>query len=224
MQSTRESAVEKVKRQLEEDINNGVRAPGEPLDESKLMAQFNVSRTPVRTAILQLASHGLITIVPRSGTFVATMSPQQLLSMLEVLAELEAVSAKLCARRLSNEGREKLKSVHADAERIANDGDVAAYEAYNAEWHRLIYEGSLNAYLTEQILVLRRRTKVYRHSVFQEHGRIKISYADHGKVLEAIVAGDGEEASRLMLDHISGSSKDFLKLLARLPAISEAAR
>jgi len=216
---TKESAVERVRRELEQEINSGIRPPGEPLDETELMTRFKVSRTPVRTAILQLASHGLITIVPRSGTYVARMSPQDLLSMLEVLAEMEAACVKLATRRMLAEDREKLKALHAEAEAAANSEDATAYERYNVAWHGIIYAASLNAYLTEQILSIRRRTKVYRRSVFQERGRIKTSYSDHGKILDAILADNPEEAHRLMLEHISGSSKDFLELLARIPGM-----
>lgn len=219
VEKVRQSAVEKVRRELENEINDGTRPPGEPLDETELMTRFKVSRTPVRTAILQLASHGLITIIPRSGTYVARMSPQDLLSMLEVLAEMEAASAKLATRRMSLDARKKLKALHEQAEVFANDEDAASYDRYNAELHGLIYAGSLNSYLTGHILSIRRRTKVYRRSVFQEPGRIKTSYIDHGKIVDAIVAGNAEEAHRLMLEHISGSSKDFLELLARIPGL-----
>lgn len=219
MSLIRESAVERVRRELEHEIHHGIRPPGEPLDETELMARFKVSRTPVRTAILQLASHGLITIIPRSGTYVARMSPQDLLSMLEVLAEMEAASAKLATRRMALDDRKKLKVLHEAAEVFANNEDTVAYERYNAEWHGLIYAGSLNSYLTGQILSIRRRTKVYRRSVFQEPERIKTSYLDHGKIVDAIIAGNADDAHRFMLEHISGSSKDFLELLARIPGL-----
>ncbi|HJV80249.1 GntR family transcriptional regulator [Noviherbaspirillum sp.] len=217
MGSTRESAAETVRRELEAEINNGIRAPGEPLDEAELMERFKVSRTPVRTAILQLASHGLITILPRSGTYVARMSAQDLLSMLEVLAEMEASCAKLAARRMSAEDRQKLKELHAAAKGVADKEDAAAYDRYNQELHGLIYAASLNAYLSDLILSIRRRTKVYRRTVFQEPGRIRTSYAEHARIVDAIVAGNAAEAHEHMLAHISGSSKDFLELLAHIP-------
>lgn len=215
-----ESAVERVRTVLEEEIDNGVRAPGEPLDESELMARFKVSRTPVRTAILQLASHGLITIAPRSGTYVARMSAQELLSMLEVLAEMEAAAAQLATRRMTTEDRVKLKKLHEDARVIVEKEDNDAYDKYNAEWHGLIYAASLNSYLTKQILAIRRRTKVYRRSVFEEPERIQTSYADHSKICHAIISGNAEDAHRYMRAHISGSTSDFLQLLSRIPTLT----
>jgi DNA-binding GntR family transcriptional regulator len=217
MLPVKQSAVIKVRNALEEEINGGLRQPGEPLDERELMERFKVSRTPVRSAILQLASHGLITILPRSGTYVARMSAHDLLSMLEVLAELEAACAKLAARRLSTADRQELKTLHEKARLVAENQDNVAYDRYNSEWHGLIYSGSLNSYLREQILSIRRRTKVYRCSVFEEPNRIRTSYADHQKIVDAIVAGEPEQAHRHMLEHIAGSSKDFLELLAHIP-------
>lgn len=211
----------RVRNALEEEINSGLRQPGEPLDENELMERFKVSRTPVRSAILQLSSHGLITILPRSGTYVARMSAQDLLSMLEVLAELEAACAKLATRRFTTADRQKLKSLHDAARLCAEAEDTAGYDKYNAEWHGLIYAGCLNGYLRDQILAIRRRTKVYRRSVFEEPSRIKISYAEHQRITDAIVAGDAESAHRHMLEHIAGSTKDFLELLARLPGLEE---
>lgn len=217
MPPVKQSAVMRVRNALEEEINGGLRQPGEPLDENELMGRFKVSRTPVRSAILQLASHGLITILPRSGTYVARMSAHDLLSMLEVLAELEATCAKLAARRLSTANRQKLKALHEEARAVAEAEDNEAYDRYNAEWHGLIYAGCLNFYLRDQILSIRRRTKVYRRSVFEEPNRIRTSYSDHQKIVDAIIAGDPEQAHRHMLEHIAGSSKDFLELLAHIP-------
>jgi DNA-binding GntR family transcriptional regulator len=215
----KENAAERVRRELEKEINEGIRPPGEPLDELELMMRFSVSRTPVRTAILQLAAHGLITIIPRSGTFVARMSPQSLLSMLEVLAVMEAASARLAAERMSTRDRLALKALHESAEVYANNQDGDAYETYNAKWHGVIYDGSLNLYLKEQILFIRRRTKVYRQRVFQDPRRISTSYIEHGKVCDAICSGNAEDAHRHMFDHIAGSTKDFLKLLSWAPGL-----
>lgn len=217
MSTANKSAVERVRAALEEEIQSGLRLPGEPLDETELMERFKISRTPVRSAILQLSSHGLITIVPRSGTYVARMSAQELLSMLEALAEMEAACAYLAARRMSAEDRQKLKEIHAEAKIFAENRDTVSYERYNQNWHGLIYASSLNSYLQEQILSLRRRTKVYRRSVFQEPNRIETSYANHCRITDAILAGNADDARHHMLEHISGSSKDFLELLARVP-------
>jgi len=213
-----ESAAARVRRQLEEDINNGVYLPGDPLDDTALISRFGVSRTPVRDAILQLAERGLVTILPRSGTYVARMSMQELLSMLEVLAELEASCAKLAAKRMTFGDRQALAQLHEEARACTDAGDVHAYAQYNASLHGSIYAGCLNVYLAEQIKQIRRRTQIYRRNIFQQPGRIDISYAEHGRIVEAIFNGRSEEAYGAMHDHLTNSAKDFLALLSRAPA------
>jgi DNA-binding GntR family transcriptional regulator len=216
--ATPESAAARVRRQLEQDINNAVYLPGDALDDRELMERFKVSRTPVRDAILQLAEHGLVTIVPRSGTYVARMSIQELLAMLEVLAELEASCAKLAARRMTLEDRETLVAMHVRARDVTEKKEVSDYTQYNAGLHGLIYAGCLNTYLAEQIRYIRRRTQIYRRNVFQEPRRMDVSYADHDRIVNAIVNGRSDDAYTAMHAHISNSGKDLLELLGRTPA------
>ncbi len=84
---------------LEDRILTGDIRPGARLDEAALAVEFNVSRTPVRQALFQLAATGLIEHIPHRGAFAAEIGPQQLSEMFEVIAELEALCARNCARR-----------------------------------------------------------------------------------------------------------------------------
>ena len=70
-----------LRRRLEREILSGRLSPGEKLDETKLAQRFKVSRTPVREALLQLASVGLVDMRPRQGAVVAACTVQQLLQM-----------------------------------------------------------------------------------------------------------------------------------------------
>ncbi|MCG8359901.1 MAG: GntR family transcriptional regulator, partial [Kiloniellales bacterium] len=84
---------DELRQDLEAEIFAGRLAPGQRLDESKLAARFGVSRTPVREALLQLASIGLVEMRPRQGAVVAAVTIRRLLQMFEVMAELEAFCA-----------------------------------------------------------------------------------------------------------------------------------
>ena len=75
--------------QLEQDIVTGTLRPGERLDEQSLAARFGVSRTPIREALMQLASAGLIELQPRRGAFVASLSLKEVIERFEVMAALE---------------------------------------------------------------------------------------------------------------------------------------
>ncbi|HBN49026.1 MAG TPA: GntR family transcriptional regulator, partial [Thalassospira sp.] len=95
-------------QKLERDIVTGVLKPGDKLDERSLSERFGVSRTPVREALQTLAGSGLVATMPRRGTIVASITVADLIEMFEVMAELEAMCARLAARRMARADIEKL--------------------------------------------------------------------------------------------------------------------
>ena len=95
---------ENLREALEEEVATGKLLPGAHLDEVELAKRFEMSRTPVREALRLLAGEGIRRIRPRRGTVVAQVSPQRLLEMFEVMAELETMCARLATRRMNRSG------------------------------------------------------------------------------------------------------------------------
>ena len=98
---------------LQEEIESGKLPPGSPLDERALAARFNVSRTPVREALQQLAAHNLLRIAPRQGVYVSRLSISRVRAIMESVGELEAMCAKLAARRVDDALRAELEAARA---------------------------------------------------------------------------------------------------------------
>ena len=103
MQIKTERPPSPVYTQLQEQIIDGHLKPGDELDEKLLAARFGVSRTPIREALLQLSSLGLVKMRPRRHAIVSALTVQQVIAMWEVLTELEGFCAALAARRMSPE-------------------------------------------------------------------------------------------------------------------------
>ena len=95
--------VQRMREQLEDDIVEGRLRPGEQLDIDEIAQRFSVSRTPVREALQQLEASGMVEVMPKRGTYVASISAARLIQMFEVMAELEAMCARLAARRADAE-------------------------------------------------------------------------------------------------------------------------
>lgn len=188
--------------QLEQDIVTGVLRPGERLDEQSLAARFCVSRTPIREALMQLASTGLVQLQARRGAFVASLGLREVIERFEVMAALEGACAALAARRLSDDERASLIEAHEACIREAASGDADAYYYANEQFHRRIYESSRNAYLAEQARQLHDRLKPYRRLQLRARSRVASSLAEHQAVVDALLAGDSERADRLLKDHI----------------------
>jgi DNA-binding GntR family transcriptional regulator len=196
------------------DIHEGRLLPGDALDEAQLAERFEVSRTPIREALLQLSAQGLVKIIPRSGIYVARLSLPELFAMFELLAELEGVCAKMAARRMNRDEVAALKAAHEAAKPAVEARDADAYAIANARFHEVLYNGCHNPFLKSQIEFIRKRTKVYRQNLFARTARIAISHQDHGRVLKAIEDGDPEAALKHMLDHIGVGGRDFTEYLS----------
>ncbi len=202
---------------LEQEIVTGQLAPGERLDEATLASRFGVSRTPVREALNQLASTGLVEVKPRRGAAVAAPGLKDLLEMFEVMAELEGLCGRLAARRMSGEERAALETAHEACRTCADDGEHDGYYAANVDFHEAIYAGCHNRFLTEQTRTLRNRLSPYRRIQLRRVDRVKESFAEHEAVLAAILDGNADEADRLLQSHVTVQGGSFADFVANLP-------
>ena len=205
-----------LKAQLEHEIIFGQLRPGERLDELSLAARFAVSRTPVREALLQLTSMGLVEMRPRRGAVVASIGLKDLLDMFEVMAELEGMCARLAARRISDQECVDMRNIHNQSKHAVDAGDFDAYYACNVRFHETLYAASRNSYLAEQTIALRNRLAPYRRSQLHQHGRLPGSFSEHKNILKAIEERDAARVEELMKQHLSaqgGSVQDFIATL-----------
>jgi DNA-binding GntR family transcriptional regulator len=205
-----------LRESIEEMIATGKFIPGQHLDETELALQYGVSRTPVREALIQLASMGLIVIRPRRGAVVAQIGPQQLVEMFEVMAEFEAMAGRLAARRMSNAEHAHLQKTHLACSHACTDDDSDTYFYQNELFHDAIYAGSHNSFLAEQARALHRRLRPYRRLQLRVRDRLASSYAEHEAVVQAILAGDGERTAALLRSHIMIQGQRFADLMAAL--------
>lgn len=197
---------ERIRIALADEITGGVLEPGQALDEQQIGDRFSASRTPVREAIRQLASANLVEIRPRRGAIVAGFTPERIVEMFEMTAEMEAMCVRLAAWRMTPLERSKLAALHRESEAMVDTGDIDAYDRMNWEFHRTIYEGTHNSFIAEQAIALRDRMAAFRRAQLREGGRLVHSRGEHGNVLEAIMRGDGEEAARCMRAHMFNAS------------------
>ena len=199
----------------------GELVPGVHLDETLLAEKFGVSRTPVREALIQLASMGLIVIRPRRGAVVAEIGPHQLVEMFEFMSELEATCGRLAARRMSDTEHSQLLAAHLACKGARDSNDPDDYFYRNEAFHHAIYDGSHNLFLANQARMLQRRLRPYRRLQLRVRNRVDKSFQEHDEVVQAIIAGDGETAAALLRAHVMVQGERFADLISSLPAISK---
>ncbi|WP_451979564.1 GntR family transcriptional regulator [Azospirillum endophyticum] len=210
---SRGTLAETLRRQLADDILDGRLLPGVRLDEQELAARFNVSRTPVREAFKLLAATGLVQLRPNKGVVVASITPERLAEMFEVMGEIEAACARLAARRMTEAERKALSALHAEAGTLAQAGEREAYDQMNTRFHSSIYAGAHNAFMEETAQAIRQRLRPFRHAQFRVTGRLTLSWLEHDAVVRAILCSDGEAAYHAMRIHVTavgGASADYV--------------
>jgi DNA-binding GntR family transcriptional regulator len=211
---------DQIRMRIESAIASGELLPGDAIDDVALAHHYKVSRTPVREALLQLQAQGILTSTPRGGSMVAKMNLQQLLSLWELLAELEGIAVRLACERMTNDDLKALMKVHRSSKKIADKEDMDGWQEANLKFHEIIYEGARNPFLRQEVLRIRSRTGIYRRHAFGALGRIKSSYDQHEKIVNAVEKRDADAASLCMADHMrpgrdSKTLNDFIMSLPR---------
>ena len=214
MSSENPTLTEKLATAIADGILDGTFKPGMHLDEVSLAHQHGVSRTPVREALRQLTTSGLIDMRPRRGAVVSKATQEQVESLFVAMAEMEATCARLCALSMTPVERRRLQARHEAMTELAGSGDPDAYSNANVAFHSAIYAGARNVLLAEFAMGLRRRVGPFRRAQFRVAGRLARSNQEHDAVVRAILAGDASAAHAAMLHHVSLVEDAFEALAA----------
>src|SRR4051812_36997933 len=182
MQAENPTLTEKLASAIADSILDGTLRPGERLDELTLARQHGVSRTPVREALRQLTTSGLIDMRPRKSAVVSKATPQQIENLFVAMAEMEATCARLAALSMTPIERRRLQARQEDMLALADAGDPDAYSDANVAFHSAIYAGAHNEPLADYAMSLRRRVGPFRRAQFRMAGRLTRSNQEHGAV------------------------------------------
>jgi DNA-binding GntR family transcriptional regulator len=200
--SRKQTATDRIRTTLADEIVRGEIGPGVPLDEVSIAQRFEVSRTPVREAIRQLEAIGFAEARPHRGAVVPHFTPERLTEIFTVMAELEALCAGLAAVHSTAPDRQRLEAAHIACRDAARLGDIPVYYETNLRFHDVIYAISHNGFLAEVTLSVRNRVAPFRKAQFHSLGRLVESVAEHEVVVNAIASGDSAGASAAMRDHL----------------------
>ncbi len=179
--------------------------PGERLNVDDLAEKLGVSLTPVRSAIQQLATEGLVEIRPRSGTFVASLSAQDVEETFKIRCALECAAAEDAVRNVKPQDirrlRELLRSLK---KRVATEADREAHERYNSELHQIIVRASGNRRLQDIYEALNAHLKIARIHAGEQNWPVRLQeeQAEHEAIVNALEAKDTDGLVAALRKHI----------------------
>ena len=150
---------------LRQAIITGEIAPGERLMEIPLAKQLGVSRTPVREAIRMLELEGLVAMIPRKGAEVARITEKDLRDALEVRCALEELAVVLACKRITPEGKEKLKAACIAFREAISTKHVPSIVDTDIAFHDAIFEATQNP-----------RLITLTHNLWEQVYRYRVEY------------------------------------------------
>ncbi len=183
-------------------IVNGPLKTGRIVDIDRVARDLEISRTPVKEALIALEGEGFISRRGRYYT-VFMMSEEDILNLYEVREVLEAQAARFAAVRVTaRELKEmgELTSAITDMSSRKNINVVLLSEL-NGDFHRTVAEASKNDYLERFTREIRMKLRVVRASLFTSADRLKMEVTEHTEIYNAIANHDPELAWNTMMQH-----------------------
>lgn len=193
---------------LRDAITKGAFYPGQPIDEGAVAKELKVSRMPVRQAMSALEVEGLVTKVPRKGTFVTSLDENDIHEIYTTRIVLEELAIVEAIKRYTDEDFDKLdRNTEMKLEQMESYGDFLEIDK---EFHNLLYSPSGWNRLTRMINQLRNNTAMYRWIMAEfPKERIEQSILDHKAILDACKKRDVAESTKLLRLH---TEKTILKI------------
>ena len=199
--SARQTAHEYVRDVLRRAILNGELDSGSRLVQAELAATLDVSTTPVREALRDLASEGLIRFDPHRGAVVAEFNPDELRDIYEIRQILEPFAMRLAVPALGEKSIEVLRKLH---ERMLDETLSASFIDLNRTFHMAIYEAAASPRLINIIRSLEDAAVRYiGASLKTVPGLRDTANHDHSAILAAIEAKDVEAAVAAVHRHLT---------------------
>ena len=204
--AARSSLPEEVARRIRADIFAGRLKPGERINQDELAETMDVSRVPIREALIALEREGLVRIVPRRGAFVWELEPEDIGDQYEIYGIVSGMAAERAAEGL---GEEQLQALDQLIDRMDGESDPAELERLNSRFHEIVNRGSGSRRLTWMLGLLASSVPASYHA----EGGWQLAAEDHRRILDRLAARDREGAGEAMRAHIRRTGELALEAL-----------
>lgn len=198
---------------LRAEILNCELAPGTEIREAELATRFQVSKSPIRDALMRLEREGLVISMPRQGYRVASISPTDVEDMFQLRVALE----RACMERIIRHATDAQLAT-LDRFRQFDPAQWAQnFVAYNRAFHHALAELSANTRMRDQLIdLIDQMERAVRVSVSNlKRGNPEAVIAQHGAMIDALQQRHVKRAERCAEKHVSAAAKRVSKAMAR---------
>jgi DNA-binding GntR family transcriptional regulator len=186
-------------------ILSGELEPGARLLQDDLAERLQVSSTPVREALRQLETEGILQSSPNRGVRVAEVDLRSVREIFMIRADLEALATRMAAPNLRAADLRRLRTLQSEIEDLIRRGELKELRRLNYELHNLIYQA---AGLPELLKIIRALwTKFPWDTLHVLPNRAFMSADEHGRLIRALEEGSADLAGQLMREHIESGAR-----------------
>lgn len=204
--SLREMAFEAIKEGI---MGNSLKA-GHTYSEHSLAKQLGMSKTPVHEALLDLALRGFVTLIPRKGVQIRSLTIDEIHDIYEVRLVLEVAIMRKIAAYITPEQIERLWDVHFKCVAATESDDHVGYIRNDREYHSFMASLTNNAYLVEALENVRDLIDWMGVRAMTRPGRLPEVDLEHAAVIERLAQGDPEGAAKAMEGHVRATEHNSL--------------
>ena len=203
---------EHVYETLKAQIHDFELVAGDRFSEAELGQRLGMSRTPVREALFRLRNEGFLGVESKLGWFVLPIDFGRLEQLYDLRVVLELASvARLCASAETAPEFDALKAIWLvpPAERVSDAREIGARDE---QFHATLVRAAGNAEMARVHWDVTERIRIVRRLDFTRADRIEATYAEHAKILRAVIQRKADQAQLLLKTHIEQSKAEVRKI------------
>ncbi|QBG35583.1 GntR family transcriptional regulator [Litorilituus sediminis] len=205
---------------LREKILSGEIKAGDPLRQAALAEELNVSRIPVREALLQLEAEGLVSFEPHKGATATELNADQVDELFELRAMIEcnllAASLPLLTEAKLAEATDILSQLD---KALGKENAANTWSELNSRYHNCLYSAANRPQTQDLVNTLNKNADRYIRMHLLWAGGISKAGPEHNQLLECCKSGDVEQAVEILRQHILGSRDEIKAFLEQRESV-----
>ena len=202
---------------IREKILTGSIKAGEPLRQAALADELDVSRIPVREALLQLEAEGLVSFEPHKGATVTALSADQVEELFDLRAKLETDLLAYSIPNLTAKDFQDAERILKSLEQALQSKDYSnTWSELNTQFHNCLYRGANRPQTQELVNTLNKNSDRYIRMHLMLSGSIEQAESEHTALLDSCKKGDIDGAVANLNHHIKHAMEDIKAFVASL--------
>lgn len=203
---------EQITKFLANAIMEGQLKAGQRLSENELGREFRTSRGPIREAFRALEKNGLVSMIPRKGTYIRKVGLKDIEEVFPIIANLESLAARLAVAHMTVENTKAMEFALTRMRQAIKKKDLKSFLKSHQDFHKIFVEASRNDTLIRTIEILRYQSLWFRTSYLYIEDSFEYWMSVHREILDLFVKRQADRVETLVEEHVLAARARFIEL------------